>query len=480
MRSDLSSAARGATEDVPSPLWPLRGASRGQALLFPIRSLADLLALVGALGIASWLRFSLRFLEVTETTSTSKVAHISTAVLWAAIVLTVFAVNRLYDEDTLFPGGGELAQVFRSCVESIALVFVLVFFTHTLTISRSWLLLVASCSWILLTGERMIMRRVIRKARSRGLFRRPVLLVTDGSTAEGEVLTAAGDLEIRGAIPVETARSGVSGDPSPEERKALGRNKSLVIQASDFTEDALHRFVVDAGRYGLDVILRSNVQSVGRDRLTLRDYLGETVVKIAPPSFRGARAFQKRAFDLVVGTIALILATPLMLGIALAVLLTSGGPILFRQPRAGKDGVVFTMLKFRTMRKDAEEGIGQSWASEADPRRTPLGAFLRRWSLDETPQLFNVLRGHMSLVGPRPEMSTLAVQFGGVMPDYDYRHRIKPGLTGIAQAKGLRGNTSLVERIQLDNWYVEHWSMALDIKVIIQTLREIAFPENAY
>ncbi len=478
MRSDPSSP-----ELHPEALFalaPLQEPGRGQALLVPVRAGADLVALMLALGIASWLRFSVGFLEVTETGSTGTQAHISTGILWVVIVLSVFAVNRLYDEDTLFIGGGELAQVFRSCVESIALVSVLVFFTHTLTISRSWLLLVAACTWILLTGERISMRRSIKRARSRGMFRKPVLVVTDESSPGGPLLVAADDLEIRGVISVEAAKLAVSGDPSPNDRDPLGRNKSLVIQSSDFTEAGLQRFVVDAGRHGLDVILRSNVQSVGRDRLTLRDYLGETVVKIAPPSFTGAKAFQKRAFDLLCGTIASVIAAPLMLGIALVVLVTSGGPILFRQPRAGKDGVVFTMLKFRTMRPDAEEGVGQSWASAADPRRTPVGAFLRRWSLDEIPQLFNVIRGDMSLVGPRPEMSTLALQFGGAIPDYNYRQRIKPGLTGIAQAKGLRGNTSLTARIQLDNWYVEHWSLALDIKIVILTVREIMFPENAY
>lgn len=138
------------------------------------------------------------------------------------------------------------------------------------------------------------------------------------------------------------------------------------------------------------------------------------------------------------------------------------------------------MWKFRTMPPDAESETGPVWTAKEDPRRTRIGRVLRRLSLDELPQLWNVLRGHMSLVGPRPERPVFVGQFNEEVPWYRYRHRIRPGITGLAQAQGLRGNTPLDWRVEADNRYIENWSMSLDVKVLIQTLQEIWRGRNAY
>ena len=143
------------------------------------------------------------------------------------------------------------------------------------------------------------------------------------------------------------------------------------------------------------------------------------------------------------------------------------------------DGRRFAMLKFRSMRVDAEAATGPVWASEKDPRRTPIGGFLRKASLDELPQLVNVLKGEMSLVGPRPERPYFVEQFKAHIPKYLDRHRVKTGMTGWAQVNGLRGNTSLEERIKYDLYYIENWSLALDIKILLRTLRVALFPRSS-
>ena len=178
----------------------------------------------------------------------------------------------------------------------------------------------------------------------------------------------------------------------------------------------------------------------------------------------------KRVFDLVFGALALAVAAPVMLGLAVALKLTSTGPVLYRQERMGVDGRRFRMLKFRTMRVDAEADTGPVWAREDDPRRTALGVFLRRTSLDELPQLFNVLRGQMSLVGPRPERPGFVEEFRRRVPGYMLRHKMKAGITGWAQINGWRGNTSIEKRIEHDLYYIERWSLAFDLKILLQTL----------
>jgi lipopolysaccharide/colanic/teichoic acid biosynthesis glycosyltransferase len=146
----------------------------------------------------------------------------------------------------------------------------------------------------------------------------------------------------------------------------------------------------------------------------------------------------------------------------------------------GLDGRRFAMLKFRTMRADAEADTGPVWASASDPRRTPVGAFLRTWSLDELPQLINVLRGDMSLVGPRPERPVFVEDFRRKFPGYMLRHKVKAGMTGWAQINGWRGNTSLEKRLEYDLYYIERWSLAFDFKILVQTLWRGFFNTNAY
>jgi exopolysaccharide biosynthesis polyprenyl glycosylphosphotransferase len=163
--------------------------------------------------------------------------------------------------------------------------------------------------------------------------------------------------------------------------------------------------------------------------------------------------------------------------IAALIKCSDGGPVFYRQERTGRDGRNFGLLKFRTMKPDAEKETGPVWAKKDDDRRTAFGEFLRRTNLDEVPQLWNILKGDMSLVGPRPERPHFVNQFRESIPRYMARHKVKSGLTGWAQVHGLRGNTSIHDRVKYDLYYMENWSLLLDIEIIVMTL--FAF-KNAY
>ena len=197
----------------------------------------------------------------------------------------------------------------------------------------------------------------------------------------------------------------------------------------------------------------------------------------------GAKYALKRAFDLVIAATGLLVTLPLLLVTALAVKLQDGGPVLYRQERVGIDGTAFTMYKFRSMRPGADEELAHlAEANRAsaplfkvpdDPRITRVGRIIRAWSVDELPQLLNILRGDMSVVGPRPERPHFVHEFRSSYPSYEARHRVPSGLTGWAQVHGLRGNTSIADRARFDNYYIENWSLWLDVKIIMRTFSSV-------
>jgi putative colanic acid biosynthesis UDP-glucose lipid carrier transferase len=217
---------------------------------------------------------------------------------------------------------------------------------------------------------------------------------------------------------------------------------------------------------------------------SVRELEGQPIICLSDSPLSGGRAFLKRVEDIVLGTLFLIPAIPLMLMIALAILVTSGPPILFRQRRGGLYGRPIEVWKFRTMRAHDEPAGGVRQARRDDPRITKLGAFLRRSSLDELPQLLHVVTGRMSLVGPRPHALEHDEQYVELVDRYLLRYKIKPGITGWAQVNGWRGETDLVgkmeARVAYDLYYIRHWSIALDVRVIWMTLARILGDARAY
>jgi Undecaprenyl-phosphate glucose phosphotransferase len=205
-------------------------------------------------------------------------------------------------------------------------------------------------------------------------------------------------------------------------------------------------------------------------RARLEDLDGLPIINVNDVPLHGFNSWVKRAIDVAVSAVALLLlAVPLAI-IAAVVRLTSPGAVFYRQERMGLDGRAFNVYKFRSMYEGAEDGTGPVWARDDDPRATAVGRWLRRFDLDELPQFWNVLKGDMSIVGPRPERPYFVEQFKHRIPQYMLRHKVKAGITGWAQVNGWRGNTSLEKRIEYDLYYIENWSVTLDLKIMWLTV----------
>jgi exopolysaccharide biosynthesis polyprenyl glycosylphosphotransferase len=226
--------------------------------------------------------------------------------------------------------------------------------------------------------------------------------------------------------------------------------------------------VIDLGE---GVVLRERLIDLGGlHMLDLRPSLAET----------GPYLFQKRIFDVAFSTLILLLSLPLTMLIALSVRVGSPGPVFFVQDRVGLNGRVFRMFKFRTMRVGSREEGDTRWTCDNDPRRTAVGAFLRRTNLDELPQFFNVLKGDMSIVGPRPERPYFVERFLEEFDRYNVRHMFKAGITGWAQVNGWRGDTSIAKRVEYDLHYLRNWSLTFDLQIITMTVVRFFSSKNAY
>jgi len=238
--------------------------------------------------------------------------------------------------------------------------------------------------------------------------------------------------------------------------------------------------IESTSRECVDVKVVPDLLQVIALRARLEDLDGVPVININDVPLQGFNTIVKRAIDIVISSVALvILGLPLGV-IAALVKLTSRGPVFYRQERMGLDGHSFMIYKFRSMYDDAEADTGPVFAREDDPRRTPLGRMLRRSNIDELPQFWNVLRGDMSIVGPRPERPLFVAQFKAKIPQYMLRHKVKAGITGWAQVNGWRGNTSIEKRIEYDLYYIENWSVKLDLKIMWLTLLRGFFHKHAY
>jgi Undecaprenyl-phosphate glucose phosphotransferase len=240
------------------------------------------------------------------------------------------------------------------------------------------------------------------------------------------------------------------------------------------------QLIENTSRECVDVKVVPDLLQVIALRARLEDLDGLPVININDVPLQGFNAIVKRGIDIAISSVALlVLSIPLGV-IAAVVRLTSRGQAFYRQERMGLDGKPFMIYKFRSMYQDAEAHTGPVFASEDDPRRTPIGRVLRRSNIDELPQLWNVLRGDMSIVGPRPERPLFVAQFKDRIPQYMLRHKVKTGITGWAQVNGWRGNTSIEKRIEYDLYYIENWSVRLDLKIMWLTLVRGFFHKHAY
>ncbi|MEI6043346.1 MAG: undecaprenyl-phosphate glucose phosphotransferase [Chloroflexota bacterium] len=221
-------------------------------------------------------------------------------------------------------------------------------------------------------------------------------------------------------------------------------------------------------------------QLITTNEVSISELTGLPLVSVKDVGLRGINRVMKRTLDLVISLLVLVLLSAPMLFVAVLIKLTDPrGPVFYTQIRVGLDGRPFTILKFRSMRNNAEAG-GPGWTTKSDPRRTLIGSFIRRFSIDELPQFINVLLGDMSIVGPRPEQPKFVEQFSQTIPRYMRRHQEKAGITGWAQVNGLRGDTSIAERTRYDLYYIENWSVLFDLKIMLKSIIVVFTDKNAY
>jgi exopolysaccharide biosynthesis polyprenyl glycosylphosphotransferase len=244
----------------------------------------------------------------------------------------------------------------------------------------------------------------------------------------------------------------------------------VIIALPQAPSEEILPLISDCHRAKVTTRVYPNVFQLITSDLSIGHLGGLPLLTVRDTVLRGWRLTLKRAMDMVGSGLGLVLLSPFMLLVALLIKLDSPGSAFYTQERMGLDSKPFQMVKFRSMKEGAEDETGPVWAVREDPRRTRLGAFIRRFSIDELPQLINVFMGNMSLVGPRPERPVFVQQFKQIVPRYMERHQEKAGMTGWAQVNGLRGDTSIVERTKYDLYYIENWSIFFDLKIIIKTL----------
>lgn len=365
--------------------------------------------------------------------------------------------------------------------------------------SRQMLLIAWVLSIGLVTAGRFAHGLGVGLLRQRVIARDRLLIVGGGTTGQHVLETIARSpwlgYEIVGVVghagPHDPAGDGLPGLPGVP---VLGDDRQLAEIAQDQRVDEViialsgtpHEEVLALTQTLIESPVNVKVypdsfQLLTKNELSLDDLGGLPMVSVRNVALRGWNRAIKRAMDVVLGAIILVLVAPVIVILAALVKISSPGPVFHLQERVGRDGRSFLCIKLRSMAQGAEEGSGPVWATRDDPRRTRLGRFMRRYSLDELPQFINVLLGEMSIVGPRPERPHFVAQFRASVPGYNYRHNEKAGITGWAQVNGLRGDTSIEERTRYDLYYVENWSPLFDLKIMIKTIWLVLRPdENAY
>jgi len=399
-----------------------------------------------------------------------------------AVWTIVFAGLDIYRPRRISSRVREIADLCKASGLALLVFLAVLFLIREIILSRAVVVIFWVLSLVLLSVSHVAIREGLRFLRRRGYNLRLALII--GAPAQAKQLLDKLvwyrhlGLRVSGIFFTDEWNLG----PEPADARVLRTRGELQRIVHDGTVDVvfitlplehsskLGEIQQWLGDEPVTVYYVPDFGEFAKLRGSVEEFDGLQIISLQSSPLDGWNALMKRAVDLSLGGIALFLFAPVMALIALGIKITSGGPICYRQERMGLDGKRFEMLKFRTMVPDAERLTGPIWAADNDPRITPLGRRLRRTSLDELPQLINVLRGEMSLVGPRPERPPLIDEFRKSMPKYMLRHKVKAGMTGWAQVNGWRGNTDLETRIAHDLDYIENWSFWRDVKILSATL----------
>ncbi len=386
----------------------------------------------------------------------------------------------------------EVGSIMMANIVGIGCFMVIQYLLKQMHFSREMLFIFVICNTISMVVCRTIMHGILRSIRKKGYNLKHMILVGYSRAAEEYVdrivanpqwgYVVCGILDDK--VPRGTVYKGV---------KVLGEIDNLLIilpenrmdeiaitlSLSDY--DRLEQIVDWCEKSGVHTKFIPDYNSLIPSKPYTEDILGLPVINIRyVPLTNTINWWLKRIIDIVGSLVAIVLSAPVMIAAAIAVKRSGKGPVIFKQERIGLHNKPFKMYKFRSMVEQTDEAEKKGWTVKDDPRVTKVGAFLRRTSLDELPQLFNILKGDMSLVGPRPERPQFVEKFKEEIPRYMIKHQVRPGLTGWAQVKGYRGDTSIRKRIECDIYYIENWTLGMDIKILFMTIFTGFINKNAY
>jgi exopolysaccharide biosynthesis polyprenyl glycosylphosphotransferase len=401
-----------------------------------------------------------------------------------------------YDPRLIGLGSEEFRRIINATF-SLTAAIAIVSYAVKVDFARGYVLIALPGLGAADTAARYLLRKRLHRQRERGLHMRRVTAVGHAGAVADLVAQLRRDrfhgLEVVNACVAGPFRPEVAGVPvlggladAARVAAGTGADTVAVLACPEMDGVTLRRLAWDLEKEGTDLCVAPALMDVAGPRTTIRPVAGLPLLHVDHAELTGAKRAIKSVFDKAVATVALGIFSPLLIFIAVAILARDGGPVLFSQTRIGKDGEPFTVLKFRTMVPDAElrkqeilalnEGDGLLFKMRRDPRVTATGAWLRRWSMDEFPQLFNVVLGEMSLVGPRPPLPSEAARYGD-----DVRRRlvVRPGMTGLWQVNG-RSDLSREDAVRLDLRYVENWSLALDLQVLWKTCAAVVKGRGAY
>lgn len=425
------------------------------------------------MAFAYWVRFTLLEGE-------SPVATITHHVMWALLIspvyVFVYGIVGAYDyRSSSVDLTRLLGRAIAGTTIATSIFIVIIFVFHMVDMSRWLMVWFWAATTVLTCLKTVFMRRYLRRLHEQGADKRRVVLIGCGDIAKLYYASVAAEPSSPFSVLGSIGPRAVSDDllhlgGYSRIRKVLDNltPDEIVVALESFEQTRLEDILLSCESSGCKVsILPMYYQYLSnRPHISIEGSIPLINVNHVVLDNIGY-AFAKRAID-VFGSIALIVLTsPVMLLAAIGTKLSSPGPVIFKQQRVGRGRRLFGMYKFRSMRVNEEADV--AWTTPDDPRRTPFGAFMRRYSIDELPQLFNVLKGDMSLVGPRPEIPTYVDRFKVSVPLYMVRHQVRPGMTGWAQVNGLRGDTSIEERVKYDLYYINNWSLLFDLRILLMT-----------
>ena len=444
-----------------------------QRTLNVVNVLLDAVILLAAMPVAFWIRF---FWLENGVISVPLEHYFLLLVFLIPVHLVVFATMGLYESLRKKRLYWEIARVFWGCTLNFILVQMALFLYKQVNFSRAVLVLFFLLSFLGMCAKRVCLRLILRHFRQKGFNQKHVLLVGDSHMAlrYAQVVRCqrAYGYEIDGYLAEHDSISGIPylGTVEALDRVLERRYLDEVVAALPAEEFRFTQRIIEAcEKNGVKLSIIPFYAEYIPSNPQFDNIEGIPLMNIRHiPLDNWVHGAAKRTFDIVGSLVLLVCTSPIMLFAAIGVRLSSPGPVIFRQERVGRNKKLFTMYKFRSMRVNADQAT--AWSRNVDPRKTKFGAFLRKCSIDELPQLFNVLRGDMSLVGPRPELPHFVQQFKEEIPLYMVKHQVRPGITGWAQVNGLRGDTSIEERIRYDIYYIENWNFFFDLKILLMTL----------